>query len=183
MAHDVDSTQKLPLQKQLRQLRQLNKQHEYDRVIEVASALINQASKKGENGFLFHGYNYLSLTYDQLSDTIPALDYAEKALHFAKLSKNDTLISWGLNNLAASLSYFPDRRSDALKLYKESLVIQRRLNSDQFNDAALNIAEIYRDEENYTMMYPYLKEAQKSYKSDTLRYDDPKAYLDILWGD
>ena len=183
VAHDVDSTQKLPLQKQLRQLRQLNKQHEYDRVIEVASALINQASKKGENGFLFHGYNYLSLTYDQLSDTIPALDYAEKALHFAKLSKNDTLISWGLNNLAASLSYFPDRRSDALKLYKESLVIQRRLNSDQFNDAALNIAEIYRDEENYTMMYPYLKEAQKSYKSDVLRYDDPKAYLDILWGD
>ena len=62
-------------------------------------------------------------------------------------------------------------------------MIQRRLNSDQFNDAALNIAEIYRDEENYTMMYPYLKEAQKSYKSDVLRYDDPKAYLDILWGD
>lgn len=158
-----------------------NKQ--YDLAIELASLLINEAEKRNESGFLFHGYNHLSITYDQLQDSLPALDYAKKALHFAKLSQNDTLIAWGYNNLAASLAEYPETRDQALSYYKESLKIQRNLNDGEFLDAALNIAELYRDEKKYTMMYPYLKEAQKSYDDDYIYYDDPLVYLNILWGD
>ena len=179
----MQEQERLTMHQRLMKLGELSDSLEYDRSIEMASTLITEAKQKNDNRYLFHGYNYLSLTYDLLSDTIPALDYAEKALHYAKLSKNDTLISWGLNNLAASLAYFPKRKNEVLKLYKESLVIQRRLNDGEFIDAALNIAELYRDDGNYTMMYPYLKEAQDSYDPESLYYDNPKAYLDILWGD
>ncbi|RXG15394.1 phospho-acceptor domain-containing protein [Leeuwenhoekiella aestuarii] len=180
---DVLSYQKPNLQKQVDSILKVTDNKEYDLAIEMASSLINEAEKRNENGFLFHGYNLLSITYDQLQDSVPAFDYAKKALHFAKLSKNDTLIAWGYNNLAASLSEYPETRDQALSYYKESLKIQRRLNDGEFLDAALNIAELYREEENYTMMYPYLKEAQKSYDGDYFYYNDPLVYLNILWGD
>ena len=171
------------LQKQVDSILEVTDNKEYDLAIEMASSLINEAEKRNEPGFLFHGYNLLSITYDQLQDSVPALDYAKKALHFAKISKNDTLIAWGYNNLAASLSEYPETRNQALDFYKESLKIQRRLNDGEFLDAALNIAELYRDEKNYTMMYPYLKEAEKSYDGAYFYYDDPKVYINILWGD
>ncbi|MFI8379664.1 response regulator [Leeuwenhoekiella sp. NPDC079379] len=155
----------------------------YDAAIENLSDLILDAKNENDYNYVFHGYNLLSVIYDEINDTIPALAYAKSALEFAKRSKNDTLISWGYNNLAASLADNPATRMQALEYYKKSLEIQQRLNSGVFLDAALNIAELYGKEGNYVMMYPYLKKAADSYDNDFEYYNDPIIYLNITWGD
>ncbi|WP_028375207.1 response regulator [Leeuwenhoekiella sp. MAR_2009_132] len=171
------------LEQHLDAIYEFREEKKYDVAIENLSDLIIDAKNLNDYTYVFHGYNLLSVIYDEINDTIPALAYAKSALEFAKQSKNDTLISWGYNNLAASLADNPATRMQALEYYKQSLEIQQRLNTGVFLDAALNIAELYGKEGNYVMMYPYLKKATASYDHSYEYYNDPIIYLDMTWGD
>lgn len=171
------------LQQDLDAIYKFRDEKKYDVAIERLSDLIIESKRLNEYDYTFHGYNMLSVIYHEINDTVPSLAYAKSALEFAKLSKNDTLISWGYNNLAASLSTNPNTRKQALEYYKNSLEIQQELNSGVFLDAALNIAELYGKEENFVMMYPYLKKATESYDHSFNYHNDPLIYLNISWGD
>lgn len=174
---------KLTLEQSLEKIYEYQDEKKYDLTIQKLSELIKDAKRENNYEYIFHGYNLLSITYEEINDTVPALDYAKSALQYAQLSKNDTLISWGYNNLATSLAGNPKTRKEALEYYKKSLEIQERLKYDDFLDAALNIAELYGKEGNYVMMYPYLKKAEASYDKSYIYFDDPLIYLDISWGD
>ena len=156
---------------------------DYDIAIEKAAQLVAKASQINQNDYIFYGYNLLSINHIQIQDSIPSLQYARRALEYAQRAENDTLLAWGYNNLAAGLAPRIETRMEALDYYKKSLTISRRLNTGKFLDPALNIAELYRDQNRFDQMPAYLSEAENSLDPEEVYYDDPRIYLDILWGD
>lgn len=182
-SNDIDDCKEEDLAYLKAYAREVTLKKEYDVAIEKASKLIKVAEKYNRDDYVFHGYNLLSATYYQLRDSIPAFEYARKALNHAQKSKNDTLIAWGYNNLATDLSTHPDTRHEALIFYKKALEIYRDIYKDSFLDPALNIAELYRNEGEYELMHIYLTEAQESYKPNQNIFDDPRVHLSSLWGD
>ena len=171
------------LEKILKQVLSATEQMHYDVAIDKASDLITKAEHEKNNKFIFHGYNLLSINYFQIRDSVHSLDYARKAMKYAERSQNDTLLVWAYNNLAAGLASQDDTRDEALMLYKKSLTIARKLNDGNFLDAALNIAELYRDQGKFHQMPMYLKEAENSLDPENISFDDPRIYLATLWGD
>ncbi|MEH6408431.1 MAG: tetratricopeptide repeat protein, partial [Leeuwenhoekiella sp.] len=152
----------------------------YDTAINKASKLIKSAEKKHDDKYIFHGYNLLSISYFQIKDSVNSLQYARRALFYAKRAQNDTLLVWAYNNLAAGLSVH--ERNEALTLYKKSLSIARKLDDGDFLDAALNIAELYRDQGKYNLMPAYLKEAEKSLDPENISFDDLRHTISSLKG-
>ncbi len=173
----------ISLKSQLDSIEQVTEDQNYELAIKLLSKLISDSERVKNYEYLFHGYNYLSINYAQLRDTVPAFNYSQKALHYAQLSKNDTLIAWAYNNVAADLSSRKENYPQALEYYKRSLNIQRGLDDGEFYDAALNLAELYHKMGKYNLMLEYLEEAQSSYDPAYWYYDDPLIHLDILWGD
>ncbi|WP_290476831.1 MULTISPECIES: response regulator [unclassified Leeuwenhoekiella] len=171
------------LESQLDSIFTVTDNKDYETAIELIGKLIKDSEKESNFTYLFHSYNLLSINHANLRDSVPALNYSKKALYYAKLSQNDTLISWAYNNLAADLSTRKETRNQALEYYKKSLNIQRRLNDGEFYDAALNLAELYHKSGDYQLMRKYLEEAQESYDADYIYFDDPLIHLEILWGD
>ena len=179
----VPQQTKVPLENQLDSIFKVTDDKQYEVAIQLIGQLIKDSEKEKNYTYLFHGYNLLSINHANLRDSVPSLNYSRKALYYAKLAKNDTLISWAYNNLAADLSSNKETQHQALEYYKKSLKIQRRLNDGEFYDAALNLAELYHKMGNYQLMHQYLEEAQQSYNPDYVYYDDPLIHLEILWGD
>ncbi|PHR86356.1 MAG: hypothetical protein COA80_19705 [Leeuwenhoekiella sp.] len=180
---NVQQKPKISLQAQLDSIFKVTDDKDYEVAIQLIGQLIKDSEKEGNFTYLFHSYNLLSISHANLRDSIPAMNYSKKALYYAQLSKNDTLISWAYNNLAADLSTRKETRNQALEYYKKSLSIQRRLNDGEFYDAALNLAELYHKSGDYHLMHKYLEEAQKSYNPEYIYFDDPLIHLEILWGD
>lgn len=156
---------------------------DYDLAIEKSLKVIEKAEEKQCFEYLFYTYNILSISYTDLRDTVPALLYAKNALSYAELSKNDTLLAYAYNNLAAFFVFNEKDYNKAMVLYKKSLVLNRKIKDSSFLNAALNIAELYRNMGNYKAMPKYLQEAASSVNKKNIQYDDPRIYLDILWGD
>lgn len=156
---------------------------DYDLAIAKSLKIIEKAEKEKCYDYLYNTYNLLSISYIDLRDTVPALRYAKKALSYAELSKNDTLLANGYNNLASFYIDDDKDHANAMELYKKSLVLARKIKDSSFLNAALNIAELYRNMGNYKAMPKYLQEAANSVNNKNIQYDDPRIYLDILWGD
>jgi len=156
---------------------------DYDLSIAKSLNIIEKAEEKKCYDYLFDAYNLLSRSYIDLRDTVPAQRYAKKALSYAELSKNDTLLADAYNNLAAFYVNDEKDHAKAMDLYKKSLVLARKIKDSSFLNAALNIAELYRNMGNYKAMPKYLQEAANSVNKINIQYDDPRIYLDILWGD
>lgn len=145
--------------------------------------LIDKAETKNCYGYLSKVYNILSINYIELRDTVPSLQYARKALFYAKKTNDDVLLIAAYNNLAASYSHKKSEWPKALDYFKKSLVLARKVNDSTFLDPALNIAELFRLMGNYDQMPAYLNEAENSLNKKNIQYDDPRIYLNILWGD
>lgn len=179
----IQQEPKLSLKAQLDSIFKVTDDKNYVSAIELIGQLIKNAQSQKNYDYLFHSYNLLSINHANLRDSIPALEYSKKALYYAKLSKNDTLIYWAYNNVAADLSMRKETESQALEYYKKSLSLHSRLNDGEFNDAALNLAELYYKRGAYNTMLKYLNQAQESYNPEYLYYDNPIVHLEILWGD
>jgi len=156
---------------------------DYDLTIAKSLKIIDKAEEEKCYECLFKTYSVLSISYLDLRDTIPAQLYAKKGLSYAELSKNDTLLANAYNNLAAFYANNEKGHNKAMDLYKKSLVRARKIKDSSFLNAALNIAELYRNMGNYNAMPKYLQEAANSVNKKNIQYDDPRIYLDILWGD
>lgn len=157
--------------------------HDYDLAIAKSLKIIEQAEEKHCYKSLYYTYNILSISYVDLRDTVPALLYAKKALSYAELSKNDTLLANAYNNLASFYAFNEKDYDKAMVLYKKSLVLARKIKDSSFLNAALNIAELYRNMGHYKAMPKYLQEAANSVNKRNIQFDDPRIYVDILWGD
>ncbi|MGB3776651.1 MAG: response regulator [Leeuwenhoekiella sp.] len=156
---------------------------DYDRAIANSLRIIEDAENNDCYKNLYDAYNLLSTSYVELRDTIPAQLYAKKALSYAELSQNDTLLTDAYNNLATFYTYDEKDYDKAMILYKKSLTIARIINDDRFLNAALNIAELHKKMGDYEAMPKYLKEAEKSLNKENIKFDDPRIYIDIQWGD
>ena len=167
----------------LNQVEQASKARAYDVSIAKSLDLIEMAEADKCNAYLFNAYNELSINYIDLRDTVPSLLYAKKALVYAKKAQNDTLLTTAYNNLAAFYTYKKGQENKALDYFKKSLVLARGLQDGRFLNPALNIAQLFRDMGNYKDMPVYLREAEGSINKENIKYDDPRIYLEILWGD
>ena len=160
-----------------------SKAKKYDLSIAKSLELIEQAESLNCNSFLFNAYNQLSINYIDLRDTIPSLRYAKKALYYAQQTGDDVLLSTAYNNLAAFFTYDKSKQQKALNYFKKSLVLARKVRDSSFLNPALNIAELYRNMDRFEDMPAYLREAEGSLNEKNIKYDDPRIYLDVLWGD
>lgn len=158
-------------------------QRDYDLAIAGSLEIIEKAEKIKCYGYLSDTYNLLSISYFDLRDTVPANLYAKKALSYAELSKNDTLLANAYNNLAAFYIYKKKDQQKAMRLYQKSLKIAQKINDSSFLNAALNIAELHKNMGNFKAMPSYLQQAESSLNQKNIQYDDPRIYLDIQWAD
>ena len=136
--------------------------YDYNNSIDYSLQLIELASTKNDLDALYNGYNGVGVSYEVLEDTLRAKENYEKALHYAELSKNDTLLCYAYNNLGNILSSQKGTVDQGLEYYKKAVDI-----ATQFNDPKealtpiINIAWTYLDNRKYDEAAPYLKKAWK----------------------
>ncbi|MFD0976214.1 response regulator [Salinimicrobium gaetbulicola] len=136
--------------------------YDYNASIEYSAQLVRLASKFDDPSALFDGYNGLGISYEVLEDTLRAKENYEKALHYAELTQNDTLLGYAYNNLGNILSSQEKTVNDGLEYYKKAVGIALRLNDpNESLTPIINIAWTYLDNDNYDAAAPYLKKAWK----------------------
>ena len=145
--------------------------------------LIEEAEIDCCHAYLSEAYHLLSLNYKEIRDTLPALNYAKKALLFAKKTDSNGLLSAAYTNLATFYVYDKSNQQKALDYLTKSLSLSRKQKDSSFLSSALHIAELYKVMGNYEEMPAYLSMAEASLANNDDKYDDLHVYLAILWGD
>lgn len=136
--------------------------YDYNRSIEYSLKLIRLASTRNDVKNLYSGYNGLGVAYEILEDTLRAKENYEKALEFAKISKNDTLLWYAYNNLGNIYSSNKKTIEQGLRYYKKSIAITSRLSEPEESlTPIINIAWTYLDNAKYDQALIYLKKAWK----------------------
>lgn len=134
--------------------------YDYNRSIEYSLELIRLASTKNDAKNLYSGYNGLGVTYEVLEDTVRAKENYEKALEFAKISKNDTLLWYAYNNLGNIYSSNKSTIEKGLRYYERAIDITSRLPDPKESvTPIINIAWTYLDNKKYDKAGIYLTKA------------------------
>ena len=157
--------------------------YDFNRSIEHSLKLIELASEKNDFYNLNHAYNVLGVTYERLEDTLRAQENYVKALDFARLSRNDTLLWYAYNNLGNIYSSNKKTIGRGLDYYRKALEVSSRIpGSDQALTPVMNIAWTYLENHNYDQALPYLEKAwelsEKSKEIDLLT----ESNLNTLYG-
>ena len=157
--------------------------YDFNRSIEHSLELIDVASQKEDFYNLNHAYNVLGVIYEGLEDMVRAQENYEKALEFARLSKNDTLLWYAYNNLGNIYSSNKKTTEKGLQYYRKALEVSSRIpESDQALTPVMNIAWTHLENENYNQAFPYLERAwalfRKSKEEDLLT----ESNLNTLYG-
>lgn len=136
--------------------------YKYAKSIDHSHDMIELARKKEDYYHLYHGYNNLGINYDDLYDTIRAKDSYEKALEYAKLSDNDTLLWWAYNNLGNILTANDATLEEGFEFYDKAIKVSSRLDDPESTATpVLNKAWTHLALEEYDKAYPYLLEVEK----------------------
>lgn len=136
--------------------------YDYNNSIEYSLQLIRLASTKNDADNLYTGYNGLGVTYEILEDTLRAKENYEKALHYAEVSKNDTLLWYAYNNLGNIYSSNKKTIDRGLRYYEKAIDITSRLSEPkEALTPIINIAWTYLDNKQYDKAAIYLKRAWK----------------------
>ena len=136
--------------------------YDYNNSIEYSLQLIRLASTKNDADNLYTGYNGLGVTYEILEDTLRAKENYEQALHYAEVSKNDTLLWYAYNNLGNIYSSNKKTIDKGLRYYEKAIDITSRLSEPkEALTPIINIAWTYLDNKQYDKAAIYLKRAWK----------------------
>ncbi len=145
-------------------------EYEYSKAIDYSLRLIQLAEKKEDYYNLYHGYNNLGITYDELLDTIRARKSYEKALGYAELVNNDTLLWWAYNNLGNIFTSNKETIEQGFAYYDKAIEAASHLNDpDSRATPLLNKGWTYLDLKRYDEAYPYLLKVEKIIKD----FEDP----------
>jgi signal transduction histidine kinase/CheY-like chemotaxis protein len=144
--------------------------------LDYAKKSLNQAYKLEDNQLIARSYNLIGLNFEEFSDYQKAAGYYNKGLHYANLTKNDTLKGWLHNNLGNLYCY---RKVDFIKgieHYKEALVYSQVIkDTTEIAYTNLNIVAAYFNKERYDLGFPYLKAAEPL----VIKLDDLEAKLSM----
>jgi signal transduction histidine kinase len=145
--------------------------YDYNKSIEYSAELVKLAAPKNDYYNLQKGYNLLGVAYEVLEDTTRARENYEKALHYAELIQNDTLIFGSYNNLGNIYSSNQQTVQKGLDYYEKAInIADRTMTADITFTPVLNIAWTYLENEDYTLAAPYLKRAWNLSKEADNKY-------------
>ncbi|MEG9328112.1 response regulator [Salinimicrobium catena] len=134
--------------------------YDYNKSIEYSTDIIELAAPKNDYYNLQKGYNLLGIAYEVLKDTSRARENYEKALRYAELTKNDTLLLGSYNNLGNILSSNPETIEQGLDYYERAIEIASK--SLSLKDAitpVVNIAWTHLENGEHSKASPFLKKA------------------------
>ena len=115
---------------------------------------------------LNNGYNLLGVTYEMLEDSVRAKENYVKALEYAKLSKNDTLLWYGYNNLGNIYSSNKTSVSKGFEYYRKAIEIASRTDQKSVLVPVVNIAWTLLENKEYDRAYPYLDQASEMFNDE-----------------
>lgn len=132
--------------------------YDYNKSIEYSADIVELAAPRNDYYNLQKGYNFLGVAYEVLEDTSRARENYEKALYYAELVQNDTLLLNSYNNLGNIYSSNQETVQKGLDYYEKAIDLASRSMSVQDGlISVLNIAWTYLENGDYTMASPYLK--------------------------
>lgn len=136
--------------------------YDYNNSIDYSSQIVRLAEKFEDYPALYDGYNGLGISYEVLEDTLRARENYEKALYYAELAKNDTLLCYAYNNLGNVLSSKKETLEEGLEYYQKAVDVALRINDPRESlTPIVNIAWTYLDNGEYEKAAPHLKKAWK----------------------
>lgn len=157
--------------------------YDFNRSIGYCLQLIDIASKKSDAYNLNHAYNLLGVTYETLEDTVRAKENYVKALEFARLSENDTLLWYAYNNLGNIYSSNPKTVNKGLDYYRKAIDISSKINENSESlPPVMNIAWTFLENNKYDKAYPYLEKAWDLYLQQEEKNISDESNLETLFG-
>ena len=136
--------------------------YEYNKAIDYSLNLIELAEEEKDYYHLYHGYNNLGITYDELYDTIRAKESYESALKYAKIVENDTLLWWAYNNLGNMFTSNKQTIDQGFAYYDKAIKAASNLeDADSRATPLMNKGWTHLYLEEYDEAYPYLKKVEK----------------------
>lgn len=141
--------------------------YDFNRSIQQSLQLIELASKEEDFYQLNHGYNLLGVTYEMLEDSTRAKENYIKALQYAQLSQNDTLLWYAYNNLGNIYSSNKKTVTKGFEYYRKAIAIaSRNPHGTQVLIPVVNIAWTLLENEQYHKAFPYLERAKSLLKDE-----------------
>lgn len=136
--------------------------YDYNNSIEYSSEVVTLARAHKDYYNLHKGYNGLGVSYEVLEDTARARENYEKALHYARLTQNDTLLLHSFNNLGNILSSNPETITKGLEYYERAIdIVAQKMAPKDAITPTLNIAWTYLENHQYEKAAPFLKKVWK----------------------
>lgn len=142
--------------------------YDYNKSIEYSLELIKLAEREKDYYHLYHGYNILGVSYEDLRDSIRAKANYEKALQNALLSRNDTILWWAYNNLGNIFSENKKTVEKGFQFYDKAIEIANRLEDPESAlTPIINKGWTHLDSKQYSRAYPYLIKARDLVRDST----------------
>ncbi|SFG17931.1 Signal transduction histidine kinase [Salegentibacter agarivorans] len=136
--------------------------YEYNKAIDYSLNLIELAEEEKDYYHLYHGYNNLGITYDELYDTIRAKESYENALKYAKIVENDTLLWWAYNNLGNMFTSNKQTIDQGFAYYDKAIKAASNLeDADSRATPLMNKGWTHLYLEEYDEAFPYLVQVEK----------------------
>ncbi|MCL9810090.1 ATP-binding response regulator [Flavobacterium luminosum] len=136
-----------------------------EKSLQLAQEALSEANQIDDDLLKAKAYNVIATNFLEFSDTQKAEQYYTKALHHAKLVKNDTVQDWVYNNMGALYAYYQDNFEKGMEYYKKGLVFtEKTKNPIQITYNSLNISGAYFDEGRFDEGFPYISKAEKYMK-------------------
>ncbi|NJY63329.1 response regulator [Salinimicrobium sp. CDJ15-81-2] len=141
--------------------------YDFNRSIQQSLLLIELASQEEDYYQLNHGYNLLGVAYEILEDSIRAKENYLKALEYAQLSSNDTLLWYAYNNLGNIYSSNKNTVSKGFEYYRKAIAIaSKNPDETQVLFPVINIAWTLLENDEFNNAYPYLLRAEGLLKDE-----------------
>ncbi|MES2747442.1 MAG: response regulator [Bacteroidota bacterium] len=136
---------------------------EVEKSLQQAKIALSEAHEIKDDELMAKAYNIIALNFEEFYDVKKALEYYNKALYHANLTKNDSIKGWVNNNLGNCYSYRNISFKKAINYYKKGLVYNTKLkDSVEITYNQLNIASAYFAINDFKNGIQYL-EKSKSY--------------------
>ncbi|MBX2829222.1 MAG: response regulator [Flavobacteriaceae bacterium] len=161
--HAQEAVSKDSLQSLVEKIKDYYYDYNYKLAIENSALLIEEATKAGEDYYVFRGYDELGSVHYAVRDTAKARFYFEKALEQARNTKTDSLISWAYNNLSNVYSEDNAMYKKSIEYYEKAIAVNEKAGFDEVESLVqyVNIGWTYLDVEQHEKALPYLEKAKE----------------------
>lgn len=133
---------------------------EVDKSLQQAKIALSQAHEIKDDELMAKAYNIIALNFEEFYDARKAIEYYNKALYHANLTRNDSIKGWVYNNLGNCYSYRNINPQKAIGYYKKGLDFSEKLkDSVEITYNQLNIASAYFAVKDFKNGLPYLEKA------------------------